>query len=116
VEGKPQLIVPYTLDANDMRFAAVQGFNSGDQFYAYLKDSFDTLYAEGSETPRLMSIGLHCRLVGRQGRIASLERSFNFNMRKAMKPCGSAGAWILRVIGMSDIPSGRRDDEADACL
>jgi putative urate catabolism protein len=78
VEGKPQLIVPYTLDANDMRFAAVQGFNSGDQFYAYLKDSFDTLYAEGSETPRMMSIGLHCRLVGRPGRIASLERFIQY--------------------------------------
>jgi putative urate catabolism protein len=74
VEGKPQLIVPYTLDANDMRFAAVQGFNSGDQFYTYLKDSFDVLYAEGEETPRMMSVGLHCRLVGRPGRIAALER------------------------------------------
>jgi peptidoglycan/xylan/chitin deacetylase (PgdA/CDA1 family) len=74
VEGQPQLIVPYTLDANDMRFAAVQGFNSGDQFHAYLRDSFDVLYAEGAETPRMMSIGLHCRLVGRPGRIAALER------------------------------------------
>ena len=51
VEGKPQLVVPYTLDANDMRFATAQGFNSGDQFFAYLKDSFDVLYAEGAETP-----------------------------------------------------------------
>jgi len=74
VEGKPQLIVPYTLDANDMRFAAVQGFNSGDQFFTYLKDSFDVLYAEGEKTPRMMSVGLHCRLVGRPGRIAALER------------------------------------------
>jgi len=72
--GAPQLMVPYTLDANDMRFAALQGFNAGDQFFNYLKDSFDTLYAEGADTPRMLSIGLHCRLVGRPGRIASLAR------------------------------------------
>jgi putative urate catabolism protein len=78
VEGKPQLIIPYTLDANDMRFAAVQGFNSGDQFFTYLKDSFDVLYAEGAETPRMMSVGLHCRLVGRPGRIASLARFIDY--------------------------------------
>ena len=72
VEGPrgPQLIVPYTLDANDMRFATPQGFNSGDQFFAYLKDSFDTLYAEGATAPKMLSIGLHCRLVGRPGRAA----------------------------------------------
>jgi len=74
VAGRPQLIVPYTLDANDMRFAAAQGFNSGDQFFAYLKDAFDTLYEEGKTAPRMMSIGLHCRLVGRPGRFASLAR------------------------------------------
>lgn len=73
--GRAQLIVPYTLDANDMRFATPQGFNSGDQFYAYLKDTFDTLYAEGlAGTPKMMSIGLHCRLVGRPGRAAALRR------------------------------------------
>ena len=71
---KPHLIVPYTLDTNDMRFASPQGFNSGDQFYAYLRDAFDTLYTEGAETPRMMSIGLHCRLVGRPGRLAALAR------------------------------------------
>ena len=71
---EPQLVVPYTLDANDMRFATPQGFNSGDQFLAYLRDSFDVLYAEGAETPRMMSVGLHCRLVGRPGRLAALER------------------------------------------
>ena len=76
--GAPQLIVPYTLDANDMRFATPQGFNSGDQFYAYLKDSFDALYAEGAETPRMMSVGLHCRLVGRPGRIVALERFLDY--------------------------------------
>jgi putative urate catabolism protein len=67
----PQLMLPYTLDANDMRFATPQGFNSGQQFFEYLKDSFDVLYAEGS---RMMSIGLHCRLAGRPGRMAALER------------------------------------------
>ncbi|MBM3486194.1 MAG: allantoinase PuuE [Alphaproteobacteria bacterium] len=72
--GRPQLVVPYTLDANDMRFATAQGFNSGDQFFAYLRDSFDTLYAEGLDRPRMMSIGLHCRLVGRPGRTAGLAR------------------------------------------
>ena len=66
--------MPYTLDANDMRFATNQGFNSGDQFFAYLKDSFDVLYAEGESSPKMMSIGLHCRLVGRPGRAAALAR------------------------------------------
>ncbi len=74
-----QLIVPYTLDANDMRFATPQGFNSGDQFYAYLKDSFDVLYAEGKNgQPKMMSVGLHCRLVGRPGRAAALERFLDY--------------------------------------
>jgi putative urate catabolism protein len=72
--GRPQLIVPYTLDANDMRFATAQGFNTGDQFFTYLKDSFDTLYAEGATLPRMMSVGLHCRLAGRPGRVAGLAR------------------------------------------
>ena len=81
--GKPQLIVPYTLDANDMRFATAQGFHSGDQFYTYLKDTFDTLYAEGKTTPRMMSVGLHCRLIGRPGRIASLERFMKYVRRKS---------------------------------
>jgi OHCU decarboxylase len=74
----PQLRVPYTLDANDMRFATPQGFNSGDQFFAYLKDSFDTLYAEGETAPKMMSIGLHCRLVGRPGRAAALARFLDY--------------------------------------
>lgn len=70
--------MPYTLDANDMRFATNQGFNSGDQFFAYLKDSFDTLYAEGETAPKMMSIGLHCRLVGRPGRAAALARFLDY--------------------------------------
>ncbi|GGB81439.1 hypothetical protein GCM10011352_03970 [Marinobacterium zhoushanense] len=77
-EGKGHLVIPYTLDVNDMRFATAQGFNSGEQFYQYLKDSFDTLYAEGAEAPKMMSIGLHCRLVGRPGRIAALERFLEY--------------------------------------
>ena len=72
--GRSQLIVPYTLDTNDMRFAALQGFNSGTQFLDYLRDAFDTLYAEGETAPKMLSIGLHCRLVGRPARLASLRR------------------------------------------
>jgi OHCU decarboxylase len=75
---RQQLIVPYTLDANDMRFATPQGFNSGDQFFAYLKDSFDTLYAEGETSPKMMSVGLHCRLAGRPGRAAALARFLDY--------------------------------------
>ena len=74
----PQLMTPYTLDSNDMRFATPQGFNSGYQFYAYLKDSFDMLYAEGEVAPKMLSIGLHCRLVGRPGRAASLARFVDY--------------------------------------
>ena len=69
-----QLIVPYTLDCNDMRFALPQGYSHADPFFQYLKDSFDTLYEEGAETPRMMSIGMHCRLLGRPGRITALKR------------------------------------------
>jgi putative urate catabolism protein len=81
IEGPrgPFLIIPYTLDANDMRFATPQGFNSGDQFFTYLKDSFDTLYAEGEAgSPKMMSVGLHCRLVGRPGRAAALARFIDY--------------------------------------
>lgn len=76
---RDQLVVPYTLDANDMRFATPQGFNSGDQFYAYLKDSFDALYAEGEAgQAKMLSIGLHCRLIGRPGRIMALKRFIDY--------------------------------------
>lgn len=71
---KPHLIVPYTLDTNDMRFATAQGFNAGDQFFNYLKDAFDVLYAEGETAPKMLSVGLHCRLAGRPGRFAALQR------------------------------------------
>jgi putative urate catabolism protein len=74
VDGKAHLVVPYALDTNDMRFATAQGFNSGDQFFAYLRDAFDVLYAEGAERPRMLSVGLHCRIVGRPARLAALQR------------------------------------------
>ncbi|MBV8031168.1 MAG: allantoinase PuuE [Betaproteobacteria bacterium] len=80
--GKPQLVVPYTLDTNDMRFVQAQGFHSGDQFFTYLKDSFDVLYEEGRRAPRMMSVGLHCRLIGRPGRLASLERFLAYVAKK----------------------------------
>ncbi len=76
--AKPQLVVPYTLDTNDMRFATAQGFNSGDQFFSYLRDSFDVLYEEGLDRPKMLSIGLHCRLVGRPGRFAALRRFLDY--------------------------------------
>ena len=75
---KKQLIVPYTLDNNDMRFATNQGFNTGDHFYNYLKDSFDALYEEGKTSPKMMSVGLHCRLIGRPGRVQSLKKFLDY--------------------------------------
>ncbi|HEY0835419.1 MAG TPA: allantoinase PuuE [Azospirillum sp.] len=94
VAGKPELIVPYTLDANDMRFATPQGFNSGEQFFAYLKDSFDTLYAEGAETPRMLSVGLHCRLAGRPGRAAALARFLDY-------AASHEGVWFCRRVDIA---------------
>ena len=88
--GKPQLIVPYTLDANDMRFATPQGFNTGEQFYQYLRDSFDVLYAEGG---RMMSVGLHCRLAGRPGRLAALA--------KFLKYVKGRKVWVARRIDIA---------------
>ena len=75
---KKQLIIPYTLDNNDMRFVSNQGFNTGDHFFSYLKDSFDALYEEGKTNPKMMSVGLHCRLVGRPGRVQSLKRFLEY--------------------------------------
>jgi putative urate catabolism protein len=94
VAGRDQLIVPYTLDANDMRFATAQGFNTGDQFFAYLRDSFDTLYEEGETAPKMMSVGLHCRLVGRPGRIAGLKRFFDHVQRHDK-------VWICRRVDIA---------------
>ena len=80
-KNKKQLIIPYTLDNNDMRFATNQGFNNGDQFYTYLKDSFDTLYEEGKTNPKMMFVGLHCRLIGRPGRIQSLKKFLEYVLK-----------------------------------
>lgn len=92
--GRPILMVPYTLDANDMRFATAQGFNSGDQFFAYLRDAFDILYAEGVERPRMMSVGLHCRLAGRPGRAAALARFLDYVQ-------GHDRVWVCRRIDIA---------------
>lgn len=94
----PHLVVPYTLDANDMRFAALQGFNSGAQFFDYLKDSFDVLYREGDpnglDAPKMLSIGMHARLLGRPGRMASLERFLDY-------VAGHERVWICRRIDIA---------------
>ncbi len=90
VGGRRQLIVPYTLDANDMRFAIQAGFTAGDQFFSYLKDSFDVLYEEGRRgAPKMMSVGLHCRLVGRPGRAAALARFLDY-------VAGHEQVWVCR--------------------
>ena len=78
---KKQLIIPYTLDNNDMRFATNQGFNTGDHFFSYLKDSFDALYEEGETSPKMMSVGLHCRLIGKPGRIQSLKKFLDYILK-----------------------------------
>ena len=77
-KNKKQLIIPYTLDNNDMRFATNQGFNTGEHFFNYLKDSFDALYKEGKTNPKMMSVGLHCRLIGKPGRIQSLKKFLDY--------------------------------------
>lgn len=91
----PLLMVPYTLDANDMRFATAQGFNSGDQFYTYLKDTFDCLYDEGEVTPKMMSVGLHCRLVGRPGRASALIKFLDYILTKER-------VWIPRRLDIAN--------------
>jgi len=95
----PQLIVPYTLDSNDMRFAAPQGFNSGTQFFDYLKDAFDVLYAEGDpaglDCPKMLSVGLHCRIVGRPARAAALARFLDYVQQHDK-------VWITRRIDIAD--------------
>ena len=100
--GTPQLIVPYTLDANDMRFATPQGFNSGQQFFDYLKDSFDVLHAEGG---RMMSVGLHCRLAGRPGRAASLERFLDYVQAQSQ-------VWVATRLDIADHWRQRHPAEA----
>ena len=76
--SRPHLIIPYTLDTNDMKFSSPGGFNTGDDFYQYLKDAFDVLYAEGETAPKMLSIGMHCRLLGRPGRFKALQRFLDY--------------------------------------
>ncbi|WP_347309594.1 allantoinase PuuE [Defluviimonas sp. SAOS-178_SWC] len=108
-DGRDQLIIPYTLEANDMRFATAPGYITGEQFFQYLKDAFDTLYAEGEAgAPKMMSIGLHCRLIGRPGKIAGLKRFIDYIQ-------GFAGVWCPRRIDIArhwaanHPPQARRD-------
>jgi peptidoglycan/xylan/chitin deacetylase (PgdA/CDA1 family) len=93
-----RLIVPYTLDTNDMRFASMQGFNTGDDFYAYLRDAFDVLYAEGDpaglDRPKMLSIGMHCRILGRPARLRALQRFLDHVQ-------AHEGVWIARRIDIA---------------
>ena len=93
--GRAQLIVPYTLEANDMKFVAYNGFSTGDQFYGYLKDAFDVLYAEGQSAPKMMSVGLHCRIAGRPARAAAVARFLDYVQ-------GHDKAWIARRIDIAN--------------
>jgi len=88
------LVVPYALDTNDMRFATAQGFNSGEQFFTYLKDAFDVLYAEGVDQPKMLSVGLHCRLAGRPGRAAAFQRFLDYVLRHDR-------VWICRRVDIA---------------
>jgi putative urate catabolism protein len=112
-EGRtvPHLVIPYTLDTNDMRFATAQGFNSGEQFLAYLRDTFDVLYAEGAERPKMMSVGLHCRLAGRPGRFAALQRFLDHVQRHdrvwICRRVDIARHWIARHPRSSATGTGR---------
>jgi allantoinase len=91
--AKPHLIVPYTLEANDMRFSGT-GLNTGDQFESYLRDAFDVLYEEGESAPKMMSVGLHCRIVGRPGKMAGLERFLKYARSKS-------GVWFARRVDIA---------------
>ena len=92
--ARPQLIIPYSLETNDMRFVAAQGFNTGEQFFTYLKDSFDQLYVEGASSPGMLSVGLHARIVGRPGRAAALARFLDYI-------CAQPGVWVCRRIDIA---------------
>ena len=91
---RPHLIIPYTLDTNDMRFATPQGFNSGQQFFTYLKDAFDQLYEEGARAPKMLNIGLHCRIAGRPGRTRALRRFLEYMLEHQ-------DVWICRRIDIA---------------
>ena len=90
----PHLVVPYTLDTNDMRFATPQGFNTSDHFFTYLRDAFDVLYEEGKETPKMLSVGMHCRLLGRPGRIRALQKFLDYIESKDR-------VWVCRRIDIA---------------
>jgi peptidoglycan/xylan/chitin deacetylase (PgdA/CDA1 family) len=94
VGGKPHLVIPYTLDNNDMKFSVAPGFSSGEGFFHYLKDAFDVLYREGKTTPKMMSVGLHTRLAGRPGRAAALERFLDYIL-------GHDDVWICRRVDIA---------------
>ncbi len=94
VEGKSHLIIPYTLDNNDMKYCVAPGFSSGNDFYTYLKDAFDVLYAEGNTAPKMMSVGLHARLAGKPGRIAALARFIDYVQ-------GHKQVWICRRLDIA---------------
>ncbi|WP_432239997.1 allantoinase PuuE [Herbaspirillum robiniae] len=94
-KAEPHLVVPYTLDSNDMRFATPQGFNTSEHFYQYLKDSFDVLYEEGEESPKMLSIGMHCRLLGRPGRFRALQRFLDYVQSHEK-------VWICRRIDIAE--------------
>ena len=91
---RPHLVVPYTLDTNDMRFATPQGFHTGEQFYQYLKDAFDVLYAEGESSPKMLSIGVHCRLIGRPARFQALQQFLDYALSHEQ-------VWIPRRIDIA---------------
>jgi peptidoglycan/xylan/chitin deacetylase (PgdA/CDA1 family) len=92
--GRPHLVVPYTLDVNDLRFVTAQGFHTSEQFFTYLRDTFDVLYAESAVTPRMMSVGMHVRLVGRPGRLAGLARFLEYVRRYD-------DVWICRKVDVA---------------
>jgi peptidoglycan/xylan/chitin deacetylase (PgdA/CDA1 family) len=94
VGGKPHLVIPYTLDNNDMKFSVAPGFTSGEGFFQYLKDAFDVLYREGRTAPKMMSVGLHTRLAGRPGRAAALERFLDYLLQHD-------DVWICRRVDIA---------------
>lgn len=88
-QTRPHLVVPYTLDANDMKFASPHGFSHGDEFFCYLRDNFDCLYAEGALRPKMMSVGLHCRISGKPGRFMAIKKFLDYIQ-------SHEGVWIAR--------------------
>jgi len=102
---RPHLVVPYTLDTNDMRFATAQGFNTGEHFFSYLKDAFDVLYAEGESSPKMLSVGLHCRLVGRPARFAALQRFLDYVQKHDR-------VWICRRVDIAQHWAGHHPYQA----